>query len=711
MTFDHRLDVIDATSSAVAARPAPGKAARTDLIQRRERSTPDGQRVGDTVAGTGTRLAASDLNARVGDAFSLHLPIQAKGQHTAPDGAEPHVAAASGVQGVGGVLPHLSTIQRAFGEHDVTGVVAHVGGLAANAAAQLGAEAYATGNHVAFARDPDLHTAAHEAAHVVQQRAGVHLYGGIGSAGDVYERHADAVADAVVRGESAAALLDVHAVSASSTAPAIQRKPRDENEGRGLAHLRPRQPEASKSRDPGFATLPASAGLKIQEFSTGNLLTHVMSLGSTIPPQVLVELSRGWKERLESGHASHSVTNGQEEAEVKVGYKNAVARGGGEYYADLTWRLAVIRLDEGHYPSAASQVKAPGQQDDTERVRVEDGGRIVFKTSAAVDVVTGPSARRPDALRLDPTEGRGHDQGRITCDTAGAPDEQCFLQPDERATAIENIKRRVQSAQQSFIRACDARRAAIKAAYDADNEFTKSLVEFALGFGLSWAMKAGGKKLAGAIAGKAPDPSPLQPEELGTLVDRQGQHTFVKTKGADAITAAGMKALDMGDAKALMVDALKPGLGSEDRLIAAIKQGADRAFTQVGDTVANHTDAELFALQQAFDAASEGGYQAQLGEFLAKYGSQVATIGEYDAPYAQDFEERVVWLRDPSTQRRRLARMRRDIPNRLDGAGPVKHPRDPAFLGWVDEDMVPFALDRNNRLFGAVEDLSAGAKP
>lgn len=33
-----------------------------------------------------------------------------------------------------------------------------------------GAEAFATGNHVAFASSPSLHTAAHEAAHVVQQR-------------------------------------------------------------------------------------------------------------------------------------------------------------------------------------------------------------------------------------------------------------------------------------------------------------------------------------------------------------------------------------------------------------------------------------------------------------------------------------------------------------------------------------------------------------
>ncbi|MEO1271892.1 MAG: DUF4157 domain-containing protein, partial [Myxococcota bacterium] len=44
----------------------------------------------------------------------------------------------------------------------------------------MGSLAYATGHTVAFKQSPDLHTAAHEAAHVVQQRAGaVQLKGGI----------------------------------------------------------------------------------------------------------------------------------------------------------------------------------------------------------------------------------------------------------------------------------------------------------------------------------------------------------------------------------------------------------------------------------------------------------------------------------------------------------------------------------------------------
>jgi hypothetical protein len=138
--------------------------------------------------------------------------VQFSGRDAAPAAASPaapvHETAARGVAGAGGPLPHLEQIQRSFGRHDVTGVVAHVGGEAASANAQLGAEAYAMGNRVAFSGAPSLHTAAHEAAHAVQQRAGLQLAGGIGADGDAHERHADAVADAVVAGRSAEGLLD-----------------------------------------------------------------------------------------------------------------------------------------------------------------------------------------------------------------------------------------------------------------------------------------------------------------------------------------------------------------------------------------------------------------------------------------------------------------------------------------------------------------------
>ena len=139
----------------------------------------------------------------------------------ADDGEAIHAQAARGVSGSGGKLPHIEPIQEAFGHHDVTSVRAHVGGKAADAADAIGAEAYATGDRVAFRDSPDLHTAAHEAAHVVQQRDGVQLSGGVGRAGDAYEQHADDVADAVVAGRSAAHLLDS---APGSSGPDVQRR-------------------------------------------------------------------------------------------------------------------------------------------------------------------------------------------------------------------------------------------------------------------------------------------------------------------------------------------------------------------------------------------------------------------------------------------------------------------------------------------------------
>jgi hypothetical protein len=134
-----------------------------------------------------------------------------------------HQLAAQGTQGSGRSLPHFDAIQNAFGRHDISNVQAHVGGQAATATSAMGAEAYASGSQVAFQSSPSLHLAAHEAAHVVQQRAGVSLSGGVGQVGDSYENHADSVADSVVRGDSAESLLDTMA-GGSSSQSGVQQK-------------------------------------------------------------------------------------------------------------------------------------------------------------------------------------------------------------------------------------------------------------------------------------------------------------------------------------------------------------------------------------------------------------------------------------------------------------------------------------------------------
>ena len=155
--------------------------------------------------------------------------VQRDGATRDEDPVAVHAAAERGTASASGPLPHGETIQRAFGRHDVSDVQAHTGSAATAAATDMGAQAYATGNHVVFGDTPSLHTAAHEAAHVVQQRGGVQLKSGVGQEGDPYEQHADAVADAVVHGHSAEGLLDGFAggQGGAGGGAAVARKPAD----------------------------------------------------------------------------------------------------------------------------------------------------------------------------------------------------------------------------------------------------------------------------------------------------------------------------------------------------------------------------------------------------------------------------------------------------------------------------------------------------
>jgi len=130
--------------------------------------------------------------------------------------SEVHATAAAGIRDRGEPLPHRERIQHAFGpDRDLSRVTAHVGGPASAASAQLRANAYTAGEHIAFASAPDLRLAAHEAAHVVQQRAGVALSAGVGRSGDSYEQNADAVAERVAAGGLATDLLPLVAATRS----------------------------------------------------------------------------------------------------------------------------------------------------------------------------------------------------------------------------------------------------------------------------------------------------------------------------------------------------------------------------------------------------------------------------------------------------------------------------------------------------------------
>jgi len=168
---------------------------------------------GVSVADTSASLGMSGLQLKRLDDALVQFRSVVMGR-----AANPLQVADQGAQGSGSQLPYLDKIQASFGRHDVSNVQAFTGTRAQSAARDLGAHAYAMDNRVVLGSKSDLHTVAHEAAHVIQQRGGVSLKGGVGEAGDRHEQHADRVADLVVQGKSAEELLDSYA---SANAPQV----------------------------------------------------------------------------------------------------------------------------------------------------------------------------------------------------------------------------------------------------------------------------------------------------------------------------------------------------------------------------------------------------------------------------------------------------------------------------------------------------------
>ena len=111
--------------------------------------------------------------------------------------------AVAGLRGPAASFPFESRIREAFGRYAPPRLEARQGRQAALAGEALSAKAYAFGHRAAFTGRPELHTAAHEAAHIAASGLGARVRHGVGAPGDVHERVADRAADAAVRGQSA----------------------------------------------------------------------------------------------------------------------------------------------------------------------------------------------------------------------------------------------------------------------------------------------------------------------------------------------------------------------------------------------------------------------------------------------------------------------------------------------------------------------------
>jgi len=264
---------------------------------------------------------------------------------------EPSAIARQGISTSGSSLPHLEQIQRSFGpHHDVSQVRAHIDGEARLASDLLGAEAYAIGDHVGFRGLPTLHTAAHEAAHVVQQRHG--LFSGRGGAG--HEDHADAVADRVVRGEPAGPLLDrlVGAASAhgrSSADAVVQCKKQ-----RGQALDAKHHPAIKQwIRKRGFAEI-------VQMVDGLNL---AIDRPQVVRTETLDGTKHQWQVSLSWSPSASSSTSAAKDdpakpgvhvIDVEVGYKHASRDQATIPKQSPYWSLAATGVDRGLFLTAES---------------------------------------------------------------------------------------------------------------------------------------------------------------------------------------------------------------------------------------------------------------------------------------------------------------------------------------------------------------------
>ncbi len=147
-------------------------------------------------------------------------------------GSEALSVAERGTSGPTSSLPHAGKMHAAFdGVVDFSQVNVHRGPDAAQASAQLGAQAYAVGSSIALPKGADEFTTAHELAHVAQKQTGKVQPRGVSSPGDSDEQQADAVAARVVAGEPIGPALAAPSLAAAP----VQRRGVSEDDLHGPA--------------------------------------------------------------------------------------------------------------------------------------------------------------------------------------------------------------------------------------------------------------------------------------------------------------------------------------------------------------------------------------------------------------------------------------------------------------------------------------------
>lgn len=685
MSFDRLASGIsDSTPSSTTA-PAPGKRARTDSLapQQVQRSA-----VPTRDAGATQRAVPAFANVDLAAPFALHLtPVQRAAERAATaadhDSTE-HVqaAAARGTAGPGGPLPHAAAIQRSFGPtHDISNIKAHVGGAAATAAEDMGAHAFATGSHVAFTAQPDLHLAAHEAAHVIQQQGGVSLKGGVGQAGDAYEQHADAVADAVVAGRSAEALLAPYALGGGGSS-AVQRKGAEANQVKG---------NAKDLANDSVGLTSALSVLQDADVDARDILAKLRSRKITLAAALagLAVTIRGTYAALQTFATAHDVTelDGHWRAEARAAL-DSIAR------TALTMMPEAVNLTPLPGTDAVMPIATPIAPEDAARAaELQSALTTLAILGESVDWTQPKTAEQ--ALRAL--------QAHEMCPT-GASDEGlsgCKLRDSERVELRGNLRVDAIHALDAFRRACEPHHARLDSMIARERALREKIIGT---FVSTIATGLAAEAVAAVAIIDTSVGAPWEPGEVGNGETVQAA-TFAHTLGQKVATAA---AYDFagpaaGEGTKGMLDALVEAMRSQlEEAVDGVKALSDSELRKAANGMRRLTKPEVYAtpLKSLVDA-----YQAQIDPLGNGVGAE--TRARLNLPPGTYFTYMAVRVSLPSGPR--LAQVAHEA-NTTPTDGPTKGRTDHryVFVKWIDEQFAEVVGDAPTLPLNQIEGLSVG---
>jgi len=529
--------------------------------------------------------------------FGMHLdPVQRIADAAGPDDdVRFHATAAAGVAGAASPLPHRDQIQRAFGpDHDVGRITAAVGGPAATAAAAIGATAYATGDRVAFAAPPDLHTAAHEAAHVIQQQAGVHLAGGVGRAGDAYEVHADAVADLVVAGQSAADLLR-HGPGGSGGGPTVQRK------GAGDADAEPKLEPFDLSAG---ADSPLRRGWPMLRRAAARARTMELQLDTT--PQIPIALTAAFATFLKEGTEAAQLL-----ASIPASDPAATAISRREIHAELT-KLA---------RSSFVVVR---------RLGYRNGGATVADALAELGVA---AASLGWALPTSPEEAAARAHADEPCesdvflglDPRAANPERCHLTVEARLNLRNKIESAIDKADSALSVVLTRHQERLQDAIAADEKFAEKVTEWLIDALVTIATAGAGKGAGVAVAQAATDAGLAALKKMLIEISTKIATGTLKTIVGELVPLAHAGATDNAARVRTMA------------MAGAVGEAGAAQLDGLLDSLEALDDAGLDSLLAGLEVLTVANIDQRVAPILLAYESQVAPIGDTSVTPARLF--------------------------------------------------------------------------